>query len=110
MFDVGFAELLLLAVVTLLVAGPERMPQIVRNVGKTWAKVRRFTSGIQKQIETELRIEELNQRIMDDTKGQSFLNNDELAETDKQTAPLTIDHPVTETSANEQSEHKDQNG
>ena len=34
MFDIGFPELLIVALVLLLVVGPERLPEVLRTVGR----------------------------------------------------------------------------
>ncbi|AJQ93110.1 Sec-independent protein translocase protein TatB [Gynuella sunshinyii] len=68
MFDIGFLELLLLAIIAMVVIGPERLPGAARSVGQTIGKVRRFFNSIQNQIEQEIRLEELNKKIMAETK------------------------------------------
>lgn len=52
MFGIGTGELLLLLVIALLVLGPERMPKLARDVGKTVADLRKTSD--------ELRTEFLN--------------------------------------------------
>ncbi len=59
MFDIGFAELLIVAVVALLVLGPEKLPTAVRTLGLWVGKFRRTVSGIQTEISEELRLDEL---------------------------------------------------
>lgn len=59
MFDIGFAELLIVAVVALLVLGPEKLPTAVRTLGLWMGKFRRTVSGIQTEISEELRLDEL---------------------------------------------------
>lgn len=59
MFDIGFAELLIIAVVALLVLGPEKLPTAVRTLGLWVGKFRRTVSGIQAEISEELRLDEL---------------------------------------------------
>lgn len=59
MFDIGFWELLLLAVIGLLVAGPERLPGMVRDVGRWAAKLRRFAMQTQREFEQQLRLDEV---------------------------------------------------
>nr|WP_067299075.1 Sec-independent protein translocase protein TatB [Marinobacterium profundum] len=59
MFDIGFAELLIVAVVALLVLGPEKLPTAVRTLGLWMGKFRRTVSGIQSEISEELRLDEL---------------------------------------------------
>lgn len=72
MFDIGFTELLLLAIVTLVVVGPERLPSVIRTVGKTLGQARRFMTGLQNQIEQEVKLDELNKKIMAETKDMDF--------------------------------------
>lgn len=55
MFDVGFAELLVLAVLALVVVGPERLPVVARSVGRTVNHVKRFVRDLQWQLESEVR-------------------------------------------------------
>lgn len=59
MFDIGFWELLLLVVIGLLVAGPERLPGMVRDVGRWAAKLRRFAMQTRREFEQQLRLDEV---------------------------------------------------
>lgn len=79
MFDIGFTELMLLAVIGMVVIGPERLPGVARTLGRTVGKARRFMTGLQNQLEQEVRLDELNKKIMAETKGQTFRNNNEKA-------------------------------
>ncbi|MBI1731347.1 MAG: twin-arginine translocase subunit TatB [Gammaproteobacteria bacterium] len=54
MFDIGFWELAVLAVVALLVVGPERLPQLVRDGGRWLRAFRRFITETRFEIEREL--------------------------------------------------------
>ncbi len=67
MFDIGFAELLLIGVVGLLVVGPEQLPGAVRTV---LAWVNRFRRSFD-QIRTEVRRELHNDEIMQKLKIES---------------------------------------
>ena len=67
MFDIGFAELLLIGVVGLLVVGPEQLPGAVRTV---MAWVNRFRRSFD-QIRTEVRRELHNDEIMQKLKAES---------------------------------------
>ena len=67
MFDIGFAELLLIGVVGLLVVGPEQLPGTVRTV---LAWVNRFRRSFD-QIRTEVRRELHNDEIMQKLKAES---------------------------------------
>ncbi|MCW8883930.1 MAG: Sec-independent protein translocase protein TatB [Motiliproteus sp.] len=59
MFDIGFTELLIVAVVALIVVGPERLPTAVRTVGLWVGRIRRTIGSVQKEISEELRIDEM---------------------------------------------------
>ncbi len=54
MFDVGFAELFLLALIGLLVLGPERLPGVARTLGGFMRKARASWTSLRNTIETEL--------------------------------------------------------
>lgn len=54
MFDIGFAELILIAVVGLLVIGPERLPSAIRT-GSLWLnRIKRGFTDIKREVEQEL--------------------------------------------------------
>lgn len=77
MFDMGFSELLLVAIIGLVVIGPERLPGVARTVGRQVGNLRRFMRSMQTQLEQEVKLDELNRKIMAETRGQTFRNNDE---------------------------------
>lgn len=54
MFDVGFAEIFLLALIGLLVLGPERLPGVARTVGGFVRKARTSWISLRNTIEAEL--------------------------------------------------------
>ncbi len=59
MFDIGFFELAVIAVVALLVLGPERLPYAARSVGLFIGRIKRSIGNVQQEIEQELRFEEM---------------------------------------------------
>ena len=65
MFDIGFWELLLIGIVTLVVVGPERLPEVARSAGVYIAKLRRFVAGVKSDINAELETGELKQLLGD---------------------------------------------
>ncbi len=83
MFDVGFWEFSLIGIITLIIVGPKRMPEIAKEVGTYIGKVRRFIINIQDDINDELEIEKLKKHlnsmdkksnileVLDDTKNTS---------------------------------------
>ena len=64
MFDIGFWELLLIAVVALVVVGPERLPKLVRVAGLWVGKASASIQSVRNEISRELREEELKQSLM----------------------------------------------
>lgn len=65
MFDIGFWELSLIAVVGLLVIGPERLPKVARAVGLWVGRMRGFVLSVKADIDKEMRAEDLK-RIMEE--------------------------------------------
>jgi len=63
MFDIGFAELLLLSLVGLLVLGPERLPRVARTLGGMARKARSSWLSLKRSIEAEMRAEELKEPL-----------------------------------------------
>ncbi len=59
MLDIGFAEILIVAVVALVVLGPEKLPMAIKTLGMWIGKAKRTISGIQSEISEELRLDEL---------------------------------------------------
>jgi sec-independent protein translocase protein TatB len=63
MFDIGTGELGLIAVIALLVLGPERLPGAARTAGALLRKARQSWNNVRDEIERELAAEELKQSI-----------------------------------------------
>jgi len=63
MFDVGFTEILLLSLVGLMVLGPERLPRVARTLGGMARKARSSWLSLKRQIEAEMRAEELKEPL-----------------------------------------------
>ena len=63
MFDVGFAEILLLSLVGLLVLGPERLPRVARTLGGLTRKARSSWLNLKRSIDAEMRAEDLKEAL-----------------------------------------------
>jgi len=66
MFDIGFWELTTIAVIALLVIGPDKLPGVARQAGKWVGRARRFVGDVKSDIDRELKQEELKKAIADD--------------------------------------------
>lgn len=66
MFDIGFWELVAIAVIALLIIGPEKLPGFARDAGRLFKKARNFAETTKRELEKELeldRIDGLNDEI-----------------------------------------------
>jgi sec-independent protein translocase protein TatB len=59
MFDIGFSEMMLIAVVALVVLGPERLPRVARQAGQWLGKLRRYVDDVKTDINRQMELEEL---------------------------------------------------
>ncbi|MCZ8097779.1 MAG: Sec-independent protein translocase protein TatB, partial [Burkholderiales bacterium] len=59
MFDIGFSEMLVLAVVALVVLGPERLPKVARQAGAWMGKLRRYVDDVKSDINRQMELSEL---------------------------------------------------
>ncbi|WP_455366209.1 Sec-independent protein translocase protein TatB [Kaarinaea lacus] len=66
MFDIGMLELGLIAVVALLVIGPERLPAVARTVGFWFGKARKFVTSVQDDFNREVIKSEELKRLMEE--------------------------------------------
>ena len=105
MFDIGFAELIIIAIVGLLVIGPERLPGAIRT-GTAWlGRIKRGFNDIKRKVEQELHndgvmqeLKNTQQQLQDEATG---LNQD-LREVADQINPL--EEPDTKTTEKTQHE------
>jgi len=100
MFDIGFWELLLIALVALVVVGPERLPKLIRVVGLWVGKANASVQSIRSEISRELRAEELKQAL-----NKTVLDSEQSINTFK----TAIDSDIEKISTLDQTE-KDNNG
>jgi len=69
MFDIGFSELLLIAIVALIVIGPQQLPRVARTVGHLFGRMQRYVNDVKADITREMELQELKklQASMEDT-------------------------------------------
>ena len=94
MFDIGFAELIIIAIVGLLVIGPERLPGAIRT-GSAWlGRIKRGFNDIKREVEQELHndavmqeLKKTQQQIKDETAGLREEVNRAAADMDPDSGP-----------------------
>lgn len=59
MFDVGFSELIVIAIVALVVIGPERLPKVARTAGHLLGRLQRYVNDVKSDISREMQLDEL---------------------------------------------------
>jgi Tat protein translocase TatB subunit len=61
MFDIGFAEFVLVFVIGLLVLGPQRLPKVAAEIGEWVGRARRTANELRRQLEREIELSEMVQ-------------------------------------------------
>lgn len=59
MFDIGFSEIFIIAVVALIVIGPERLPRVARTLGHLFGRMQRYVAEVKADINREMELDEL---------------------------------------------------
>ena len=59
MFDIGFSEIVVIAVVALIVLGPERLPKAARTLGHLFGRLQRYVNDVKADISREMELEDL---------------------------------------------------
>lgn len=61
MFGIDFPELVIIAVVALIVIGPEHLPKVARTIGHLWGRGQRYVNGVKADISRDMALDELRQ-------------------------------------------------
>ncbi|MDH5246832.1 MAG: Sec-independent protein translocase protein TatB [Betaproteobacteria bacterium] len=59
MFDIGISEIMVIAVVALIVLGPEKLPKTARTLGHLFGRLQRYVADVKADINREFELEEL---------------------------------------------------
>jgi sec-independent protein translocase protein TatB len=79
MFDIAFSEIVVIAVVALVVIGPEKLPKVARTLGHMFGRLQRYVNEVKADINREMELDELRK-----------LKNE------VQTAAQSLEHSVTQ--------------
>lgn len=63
MFDIGFSELIIVAIVTLLVVGPERLPETIKTAALWLGRARGMLSDAKETIKEEIGVDDIRQTL-----------------------------------------------
>ena len=80
MFDIGFWEITLIAVIALIVVGPDRFPGMVRTLGLWLGRARQFASNIKHELDIEMNKAEELKHLLEEQK--EIVQRHELIEED----------------------------
>ena len=101
MFDVNLSELMVIAVVALVVIGPERLPKVARTAGLILGRLQRYVSDVKADIHREIQLDELKrlqQQVADQVTSLEATVTHEMREVessvDNVIAPLATDIAV----------------
>ena len=104
MFDVGISELMVIAVVALVVIGPERLPKVARTAGLLLGRLQRYVSDVKADINREIQLDELKklqQQVSDQVTGLTASVTHEMREVEssvnKAIEPLAADAAASPT-------------
>lgn len=99
MFEVGFSEMALIAVIALIVLGPERLPKAARMAGSLIRRARSAVSNLHQELEREIAADELKKHLRDAERGMadamaSVRDADPLADVKKALAEPVVAEPA----------------
>ncbi|MEQ1533180.1 MAG: twin-arginine translocase subunit TatB [Sideroxydans sp.] len=99
MFDVAFSELVVVALVALIVIGPERLPQVARTAGHLWSRAQRYVNTVKNDISNEMDLDaarKMKESLMQDVTAIEKEVQHDISEIKQevQSAQLTIEQQV----------------
>ncbi|MGX5914698.1 Sec-independent protein translocase protein TatB [Aliidiomarina sp. Khilg15.8] len=114
MFDIGFWELLVIALLGLIVLGPERLPTVIRSIQRGMANMRQFGSRMEAELKHELRVKELHENLKKIESAEDMDNLPEdlkktLAELQKAAASVNRPYAKPETKEAQSQDDSDEN-
>jgi sec-independent protein translocase protein TatB len=88
MFDIGWSEILVIAVVAIVVVGPKELPKMLRTFGKTMGTLRRTANDFKRQFDEALREAERDAGLEETRKSLQSIGNPVADLKRELTAPL----------------------
>lgn len=97
MFDIGFSELMVIAVVALIVIGPEKLPKVARTVGLLFGRMQRYVNDVKSDISREMALDDLRKlqsSIQETAQSIEKSVNDEVRSAESEMNKITADAPA----------------
>ena len=63
MFDIGFLELLVIALITLVVMGPERLPEAIKTISLWIGRLKQLLAKTRQDIENEVGMDDIRHQL-----------------------------------------------
>ncbi len=100
MFDIGFSEVVVIAVVALIVIGPERLPKAARTMGLLFGRLQRYVGDVKADISREMELDELR-KLQQQVQGaaQEFKSSVESAAQNVQAEVRGVEDQLNATAA-----------
>jgi len=102
MFDIGFTELMIIAVVALIVVGPERLPRVARTAGHLIGRLQRYVADVKADINREVELDDL--RKMKDSVQEAASEFESSMNEDLRKAETDLNRSVAEAAGEAQPE------
>lgn len=102
MFDIGFSEMVVIAVVALIVVGPERLPGVARTVGALLGRIQRYFNDVKSEVNRELQLEDIRkmqQDLADKARDLERSTQNEIAAVGQVIESAQLPHSVAEAAA-----------
>jgi sec-independent protein translocase protein TatB len=94
MFDIGFSELVIIAIVALIVIGPERLPKVARTMGHLFGRLQRYVNDVKADISREMELDELKKlqaSVQDAARSIEQTVSKEMSETESELNKIATD-------------------
>jgi sec-independent protein translocase protein TatB len=100
MFDIGFSEIVVIAVVALIVIGPERLHKTARMLGHLFGRLQRYVNEVKSDISREMELDELR-RLQREVKGAASEIERSMSSvaTDVQSGVRSVEQQLNQTAA-----------
>ena len=80
MFDIGFWEIIIVAIVALLVVGPDKLPGLIRETARWAARIRRYVLDTKRDLERQINMDEIERGLKTDAAKLENMFEEEAAE------------------------------